>query len=286
MYHQDMRPTKASTLADNFPRKSAAVTLAASSVTIMGITAPAATASATSSDIANISATPSLVVSTGSAVGPTDIATTAEVAARNLSYSFNKNRGFAPPDAVRWIDRTNTSNIVIVAPHAVVHHRNGHLKAADTFTGGIAETLADRIGASLLTTTGEVSDWNENWQTRDDEFTRILHSLPKDSIIVDLHGMENSSSKADISVGKSKKDSGATKAIAKRIRDQFHGDTIIDGKFDATGHYTVIRHMQERGHDGVQVEISERFRNPANLRVGHTVGALAEALNQTDQLNR
>ncbi|WP_125185715.1 hypothetical protein [Corynebacterium bovis] len=280
-----MRQTKASTRADNISRNSAAVTLAASTVTLMGIAAPAATASAASNYFAHTVPDPSSVAPPGSAVGPTEMATTAEVAARNLPYSFNKNKGFAGSDAIRWIDRTKTSNIVIVAPHAVVHHRNGHLKAADTFTGGLAETLADRIGASVLTTTGEVSDWNENWQTRNDEFTHILHSLPKSSIIVDLHGMDNSSSKADISVGKSKKDSGATKALAKEIRDQFHGDTVIDGKFNATGHYTVIRHMQERGHDGVQVEISERFRNPAKMRVGHTVDALARALNQTDQLN-
>ncbi|MEL4183755.1 hypothetical protein MTQ17_11070 [Corynebacterium bovis] len=281
-----MRPTKASTPADRISRNIAVVTLAASTVTLMGIAAPAATASAVANDFANTSPVPSSIAPAGSAIGPTEIATTAEVAARNLPYSFNKNKGFAPRDAIRWIDRTKTSNIVIVAPHAVVHHRNDHLKAADTFTGGLAETLADRIGASVLTTTGEVSDWNEDWQTRDDEFTRVLHSLPTNSIIVDLHGMDNSSSRADISVGKSKKDSGATKALAKRIREHFHGDTVIDGKFNATGHYTVIRHMQERGHDGVQVEISERFRNPANLRVGHTVDALAGALNQTDQLNR
>ena len=274
-----MRPTKALTPADRISRNITVVTLAASTVTLTGMAAPAATASAVPNDFANTFPVPPSVAPAGSAIGPTEIATTAEVAARNLPYSFNKNKGFARRDAIRWIDRTKTSNIVIVAPHAVVHHRNDHVKAADTFTGGLAETLADRIGASVLTTTGEVSDWN-------DEFTRVLHSLPKNSIIVDLHGMDNSSSRADISVGKSKKDSGATKALAKRIREQFHGDTVIDGKFNATGHYTVIRHMQERGHDGVEVEISERFRNPAKMRVGHTVDALAGALNQTDQLNR
>lgn len=43
--------------------------------------------------------------------------------------------------------------------------------------------------------------------------------------------------------------------------------------------------MQEKGYDGVQIEISEHFRNPVNMRVGNTVAALAEALKQTDQLN-
>lgn len=214
------------------------------------------------------------------------LATAAEVATRNLGYSANDDRGIGAKDSVRWIDRTATSSIVVVAPHAVKHHRDGHLKAADTFTGGIAETVADRIGASVLTTTGEVSDWGEDWSTRNDEFTRILHSLPERAVIVDLHGMDDGSSSADISIGKSIKDSDVTRALAKRVRKAFDGDTVIDGKFDASSHYTVTRHMQERGHDGVQIEISKTFRDPAQLRVGHTVDALARALTETDDKDR
>lgn len=46
------------------------------------------------------------------------------------------------------------------------------------YTGGIAEMVAVKTGASVLTTTGEVPDWGDWWDNRDDEFTQILRNFP------------------------------------------------------------------------------------------------------------
>lgn len=205
------------------------------------------------------------------------------VGEHNKRYSANNNSGEGKTDSVHWVDRTKESKIVIIAPHATNHHRDGRPKKADAFTGGMAEVLSDRLHASVLTTTGEVSDWGDKWAGRDDQFTRILHSLPKDSIILDLHGMENSSSKGDISIGTGAKEPVGAKKLAKNIRTAFDGATIIDGKFKAEDSYTDTDHMQRRGYSIIQVEASENFRDPKENRVGHTILALENALRKTAQ---
>lgn len=111
------------------------------------------------------------------------------VSTAESEYAANSYDGAAAPDSVRFIDHTATSNLLIVAPHAVNHVRAGQPKEADMYTGGIAEMVAQKTGASVLTTTGKVSDWGDNWDTRDDEFTRILRSIPTNVRVLDLHGM-------------------------------------------------------------------------------------------------
>lgn len=214
------------------------------------------------------------------AVGPRlgDAWAAARVAWADRTYSANHNDGAGEPDAVHWVDRTDSSRLVVVAPHAVNHHRDGEPKPADLYTGGIAEVLAGRIGASVLTTTGVVSDWGETWKGRDDEFTRILHSLPDDAVIVDLHGMDDGSATANVSIGTGTEKSGLSMDIAERIDATFDGDTEINETFTAKSSFTVTRHMQERGHDALQVELSSSFRDPGKLNVGDTIDALARAL--------
>ncbi|AWB83753.1 hypothetical protein [Corynebacterium liangguodongii] len=204
--------------------------------------------------------------------------TAAEVAARDRRYAANASSGRGEPDAVHWVDRTDSSPLVIVAPHAVNHHRDGEPKPADRYTGPIAEILARRLGASVLTTTGEVSDWNEQWDDRDDEFTRILHDLPDEAIIIDLHGMADSSAAEPISLGTGKKDSGPSMEIAEGIKDSFGGAAEINETFTAKAAYTDTRHMQGRGHDALQVEMAQSMRNPGDLNVGYTIDALEGAL--------
>ena len=211
--------------------------------------------------------------------------TAADVAIRERRYAAHHRNGSGEPDSVHWIDRTDTSNLVIVAPHAVNHHRDGEVKFADRYTGAIAEILANRLGASVLTTTGEVSDWGEDWETRDDEFTDILHSLDDTSLIVDLHGMADGSSREPISIGTAKKESGPSMELAENIADAFNGAAEINETFSARSNYTVTRHMHKRGHNGVQIEIAGSLREPGELNVGYTIDALVHALETADTPN-
>lgn len=185
------------------------------------------------------------------------------VSTAESEYAANSYDGAAAPDSVRFIDHTATSNLLIVAPHAVNHVRAGQPKEADMYTGGIAEMVAQKTGASVLTTTGKVSDWGDNWDTRDDEFTRILRSIPTNVRVLDLHGMADGYG-IDESIGLGPRPTSADQSQANRINKSFGSSSAINGAgFAATSSYTITSFMQKRGHVALQLELSrtERERN-------------------------
>lgn len=98
--------------------------------------------------------------------------------AAEKKYSAHHYAGSGKTGSIYFVDHTGASDILIIAPHAVKHRRGGHPKGDDKYTGGIAEMVAEKTGASVLTTTGKVPDWGDWWDNRDDEFTQILRNLP------------------------------------------------------------------------------------------------------------
>lgn len=178
---------------------------------------------------------------------------------RNAKYSANNNDGSEPDDSIRWVDRTKTSPLVLVAPHATNHHRRGRPKVADLYTGGITEMVADKLHASALTTTGKVSDWHDNWTTRDDKFTRVLKGLPDNAIVVELHGMDDSSSDEPVSVGTGDCPSPMTDDIVRRLSETHHGQVDIDSGFNAQASYTVTDFMQSGGIQRCRSRWTTRF---------------------------
>lgn len=140
------------------------------------------------------------------------------------------------------------------------------------------KSTVTRMIGGVLTTAGEVSDWSEDWKHRDDEFTRILHDLPSDVTIIDLHGMADNSSTEAVSLDTATNKSGSSMDVARRIQRAFGGGAEINGAFNAESNYTVTRHMQRRGHAAVQVELSLALRDPSALNVGYTLDALTDAL--------
>lgn len=199
---------------------------------------------------------------------------------RNAKYSANNNDGSEPDDSIRWVDRTKTSPLVLVAPHATNHHRRGRPKVADLYTGGITEMVADKLHASALTTTGKVSDWHDNWTTRDDKFTRVLKGLPDNAIVVELHGMDDSSSDEPVSVGTGDCPSPMTDDIVRRLSETHHGQVDIDSGFNAQASYTVADFMQKRGHSAMQIEMDHAIRDPKQGRTPTTITRLSTAFQE------
>ena len=199
---------------------------------------------------------------------------------RNAKYSANDNDGSGPNDSIRWVDRTKTSPLVLVAPHATNHHRNGHPKVADLYTGGITEMVADKLNASALTTTGKVSDWHDNWKTRDDKFTRVLKGLPDNAIVVELHGMDDSSFEEPVSVGTGDRPSLMTDDIVRRLSETLHGQVDIDAGFNAQASYTVTDFMQKRGHSAMQIEMNHAIRDPKQGQTPTTITRLSTAFRE------
>ena len=213
---------------------------------------------------------------------------TAELIERNAKYQANHNDGAGKADSVRWVDRTASSPLVLIAPHATTQIRDGKRKPADLYTGGITEIVADRMGASSLTTTGKVSDWNKNWSTRDDEFTRIIDRLPKNAVIVEIHGMKDSSLDEPVSAGAGDKPSESTDAIVGALQDEFEGHVSQD-KFEAESGYTVTDYLQKQGHSVLQIELSRSLRDSKSGQAGqtlvHLTRAFSKAADQFPQLS-
>ncbi len=204
---------------------------------------------------------------------------TKELVARNAKYQANHNDGAGAADSVRWVDRTQSSPLVLIAPHATTQIRDGKRKPADLYTGGITETVADRVGASSLTTTGKVSDWNKDWSTRDDEFKRIIDSLPDNAVIVEIHGMKDSSLDEPVSAGAGDKPSESTDAIVGALQEEFDGHVSQD-KFEAESDYTVTDYLQKKGHSVLQIELSRRLRDPKSGHAGQTLDQLTRAFSK------
>ena len=112
-----------------------------------------------------------------------------------------------------------------------------------------------------LTTTGKVSEWNNDWSTRDDEFTRIIDSLPDNAVIVEIHGMKDSSLNEPVSVGTGDEPSESTDAIVGALQQEFDGHVSQD-KFKAESGYTVTDYLQKKGHSVLQIELSRTLRDP------------------------
>lgn len=199
---------------------------------------------------------------------------------RNAKYSANDNDGSGPNDSIRWVDRTKTSPLVLVAPHATNHHRKGRPKVADLYTGGITEMVADKLNASALTTTGKVSDWHDNWKTRDDKFTRVLKGLPDNAIVVELHGMDDSSSEEPVSIGTGDRPSPMTDDIVRSLSETLHGQVDIDAGFNAQASYTVTDFMQKRGHSAMQIEMNHAIRDPKQGQTPTTIARLSTAFRE------
>ena len=204
---------------------------------------------------------------------------TAELIARNAKYQANHNDGAGPADSVRWADRTASSPLVLIAPHATTQTRDGKRKPADLYTGGITEIVADRVGASSLTTTGKVSDWNKDWSTRDDEFTRIIDSLPDNAVIVEIHGMKDSSLNEPVSVDTGDEPSESTDAIVGALQQEFDGHVSQD-KFTAESGYTVTDYLQKKGHSALQIELNRTLRDPKSGQAGQTLDHLTHAFSK------
>lgn len=200
------------------------------------------------------------------------------VRAAERRYRANMYDGSGEPGSVHFVDRTDTSPLVFVAPHAVRHHRAGKVKAPELFTGGIAEVLGERLGASVLAVDGLVPEWGDDWAARDDEFTRILHGLPPGAVIVDLHGMRDTSAEAPFVLGTGRSTGETTAGLRASLREALGADITDEGRFGARAGYTVVDHMQRREHPAIQIEIAYGARDPESGRLPNTVDRLCAAL--------
>ena len=150
------------------------------------------------------------------------------------------------------------SGVILTSPHAVPHVRDGVVKRADMWTGGLALLVADITGAGVAVETSGVGD--PSWETH--AFKDVLDALGPVAI-VDLHAMRSVDGIVELGSGQpSGRPVPAAVDVARTSFDAQGITTIVDHRFPARGHHTLVQWARRRGIPAVQVEVSVRLTPP------------------------
>ncbi|MFC7330015.1 hypothetical protein [Marinactinospora rubrisoli] len=167
--------------------------------------------------------------------------------------------------------------VLLSAPHAVNHPREGRTKLADLGTGGLALLVAELTGARALAALSPVPD--RDWADRRDPFAAALRAeLADGAVVLDLHGMRDVHG-MDVCLGTALRRDPATARLRDAALRALRGFTVtVDDPFPGAAPHTVLTEVAASGRAGLQVEIAGRLRDPvgAPRRAARIVRALAE----------
>jgi len=101
-------------------------------------------------------------------------------------------RTFAPDDRPWFRSISGTLPVLVSAPHACMHCRDGKDKMQEEYTGAIAFYLAEVCQCSAIATCYQ-TDQDPNWDTPGDYKAEVESLVAKNKIkfLIDLHGMTN-----------------------------------------------------------------------------------------------
>ena len=167
--------------------------------------------------------------------------------------------------------------VVVTAPHAVPHVRDGVTKRADMWTGGLALLLAERSGAAAVVETSGYGD--PSWEP-EHAFKDAVAAL-EPLVVLDLHAMR--SAEQVVEVGSGEPAGSPPTSRARAVRDAIAAggvETLMDQRFPARGASTLVQWARRRGLEAVQLEVSVRLVPPfaADDAVERVVAGLAAAV--------
>jgi hypothetical protein len=181
----------------------------------------------------------------------------------DLPYQANENDGTGERDGIKVVE--GEGPIVLTAPHAVAHIREGRRKEQDSLTGGLAEVLARATGNACITAIGPQSgDANRDLRHpfKDEFLARQLH---EHRLVLDLHGMRDQHG-LDLCVGRGMDPDDLTRDVADLASDLAETARITAAvdhiSFGAKGRGTVTTFVQKHGRSCIQIEIAARLRDP------------------------
>jgi hypothetical protein len=98
------------------------------------------------------------------------------------------------PEREAWFEvREGSVPVLVSAPHACMHDRDGVAKMEEEFTGAIAQYLSQSVSCHAIYSTYQAGE-DPNWHT-DSAYKRAIAKLHAEaglSFVIDLHGMLNS----------------------------------------------------------------------------------------------
>ncbi len=160
-----------------------------------------------------------------------------------------------PTPGLLEITGSTRPHVVITAPHATNHERNGAGKVADRGTGGLAVLLAQVTGCTALVALDTPGDANYDLEH---PFKERLADL-RPTVVIDLHGMRTRpESDVDLGTGTGPAPSAVVAALTgSGLR------VTTNAVFDAMRPTTVTAFAQELSIPAVQVEIGAHLRPPS-----------------------
>jgi hypothetical protein len=163
------------------------------------------------------------------------------------------------------VSKAGSAPVILTAPHAGGTTRDGRVKPADAGTGGLAEALGRRTGASVVAALGGQDD-DANWDVAPGPLKTAVagHLAEGPRFLLDLHGMRRERP-VDLNFGIGSDPSPEVAAFAQRwvAKARERGlRTTINEPFDAAGPGTLTSFGQRRGVLAMQIEIGAELRSP------------------------
>lgn len=194
-----------------------------------------------------------------------------------LDQKFSRNE-YNGTGSRHFVIRKGRIPVMISAPHAVNHFREGKIKYADMLTGGIAEYLQEQTGCHLICATRyEEADGNFDPADTCDYKKELAEYVKKNQIrvLIDLHGIKAGGEIAvELGTGGEGDPSLLTygfiaELVAITLKTGLRDYLTKDGKevvknvhFAAKNPNTVSRFISEQaGIPGFQLEINREYRD-------------------------
>lgn len=161
--------------------------------------------------------------------------------------------------------------IIISAPHAVNHPRDGQLKLADTFTGPVALQLAEMLRSTALVYAQTYSE-DPNYDA-DGPYKQILAKVAREHgirFILDVHGMARNRP-MELAIGTGMGNTlrrEAREAFVTAVRASGFNEMYVDHPqyYNASNPNTIASYShRELAIPAVQIEIRKDFRDPETL---------------------
>lgn len=171
-------------------------------------------------------------------------------------FSASQYAGLEEPRIVQ----ESRTGILISAPHAVTHIRDGKKKRADRGTGGLAIALGMLTKAGYVVETSGTGD--PAWDTSH-PFKETVQKLAP-LLIIDVHGMKKNPY-VDIDLGRGRLFGDVEDQLVRSFQllgEERNIRVGIDAVFDASRQSTVTSWAQAQGIKAFQVEIGADLRPP------------------------
>ncbi|MFB4165080.1 S-layer homology domain-containing protein [Alteribacillus sp. JSM 102045] len=182
------------------------------------------------------------------------------------SFSQNSYQGDINTD-IPFTIKEGSIPILVSAPHATEHLREGNVKKADIYTGSISAILHELTGSYLIQSSGFSEDPN---YIEAGDYKQALKQIVEENdikYVIDLHG---SARHRDFNIdlgtinGQSIKNSALQK-IKYRFESNGIDKVAVDHTFSGLSGGTIVNYSANNlGVEAVQLEISRAYRDPRN----------------------